>query len=348
MARTYYYSVQAARGSYGYLGLSGGTLPSVLLTVILLAICSTPSVSAGGKRMALVMGNSTYREAPLPNALNDGRDMAEALRAVGFTVIAGENLERRAMEDAIITFGEHLQEEDVGLFYFAGHGVQVSGVNYLIPIQAQITKEQHISSEAVSLTRVLQVMEQAGNKTNIVILDACRNNPFIGSFRSATRGLAPVLAPKGMLIAYATDPGDVAADGNGRNGLYTEALLQHIRSPDVEILEVFKGVGRAVIGKSEGKQVPWVNTSVYEDFYFTRSSPASPGNLPGGRQRIAPQETPTPPLASPPVSQPQRTSPSPGEFEIIYWVIEPKTGQLVPQSHPPEQRTGGSSKPQRK
>ena len=232
-----------------------------------------------GKRVALVIGNSAYQEAPLPNAMNDGRDMAAALRELGFEVIPGENLERRAMEDAIITFGEHLQEGALGVFYFAGHGSQVSGVNYLIPIKAQITKEQHISSEAVPLTRVLQVMERAGDEVNIVILDACRNNPFLGSFRSVTRGLAPVLAPKGMLIAYATKPGDVASDGGGRNGLYTEALLQHIRMPGIEILDVFKMVGRTVIEKSANKQVPWINTSLYTDVYLTPSALAEHGHL---------------------------------------------------------------------
>jgi hypothetical protein len=380
-------------------------------------------VSAGGKRVALVIGNSEYREAPLRNALNDGRDMADALRVLGFAVISGENLERRAMEDKIITFGEQLREEDVGLFYFAGHGMQVSGVNYLVPIQAQITKEQYISSEAVPLTRVLQAMERAGNKTNIIILDACRNNPFVGSFRSGsfrsvTRGLAPVLAPRGMLIAYATDPGDVAADGDGRNGLYTETLLQYIRNPDLEIMEVFKWVGRTVSGKSAGKQVPWVNTSLYEDFYFTLSSLAKQGYLQVGvnvetahvringievgiarqevplrlrhevgtlivrvaadgydpverpvtiaenqwtreafvlRQRVAPQELLAPPPApavgtqpvSPPISLPQPAS-SPSEIGVVFWDIDPTTGQPVPRSQPPEKRTGGSSKPQRK
>ena len=289
----------STRYSYADCGSGVWHYPIILLITTILVGVSMPSLSesespeathqrggVGGvsqdKRVALVIGNSAYQQgSPLPNALNDARDMAAALRELGFTVIPGENLDRRAMEDAIITFGERLQGEGVSLFYYAGHGTQVSGVNYLIPIKAQITKEQHISSEAVPLTRVLQAMEMAENQTNIVILDACRNNPFVSGFRSPRLGLAPVLAPKGMLIAYATDPGNVASDGerDARNGLYTAALLQHLRMADVEILDVFKRVGRMVHDKSKGEQVPWINTSLYKDVYLAPSSLALYGHL---------------------------------------------------------------------
>jgi uncharacterized caspase-like protein len=142
-------------------------------------------------------------------------------------------------------------------------------VNYLIPIGAEITKEQHVWSEAVPVDRVLQAMERARNQANIVILDACRNNPYV-RIRSVPQGLAPMPAVTGMLIAYATDPGNVSSDGDGKNGLYTEALLQHIPTPGLKIEDVFKRVGRAVVEKTQGRQVPWMNSSLYEDVYLRR------------------------------------------------------------------------------
>jgi Caspase domain/Bacterial Ig domain len=227
-------------------------------------------VAGSEKRVALVIGNSQYKEAPLRNPTNDARGMAAILRELGFEVTLGEDLSKREMGEAIRAFGQQLRGGNVGLFYFAGHGVQVNGINYLIPIGAQIEKELDVEFEAVHVDRVLAEMEAAENKMNIVILDACRGNPLARSSRSGTRGLAPVLAPSGTLIAYATAPGSVAADGDGRNGLYTEVLLQQIRLPDLKIEDVFKGVRRAVKAKSRGRQVPWETSALEGDFYFAR------------------------------------------------------------------------------
>ncbi|MGH9939188.1 MAG: caspase family protein, partial [Blastocatellia bacterium] len=172
-------------------------------------------------RVALVIGNGAYQDAPLLNPVNDASDMAAALKKVGFDVIAGQNRTQGAMLRDIDEFGRRLKRGGVGLFYFAGHGMQVRGENYLIPVGVKIQKELDVEVEAIKLSRVLNEMEEAHNRLNILILDACRNNPFARSFRSGANGLGQVAAPAGTLIAYATNPGSTASDGPGRNGLYT-------------------------------------------------------------------------------------------------------------------------------
>lgn len=226
-----------------------------------------PSVVAE-PRIALVIGNGTYAEAPLNNPVNDARDMTRVLKDVGFEVISGENMDKKAMLNAIEDFGNRLKRGGVGLFYFAGHGMQVKGENYLIPVQAVIKKELDVETEAVQLTRVLNEIDEAKNRLNIVILDACRNNPFPRKDRSSAAGLGRVEAPIGTLIAYATNPGNTASDGNGRNGLYTESLLSVIRSPNLKVEDVFKRVRTQVRQKSDGNQVPWESSSIEGDFYF--------------------------------------------------------------------------------
>lgn len=225
-------------------------------------------------RVALVIGNGAYKDSPLPNPVNDARDMASVLKGVGFEVIPGENLTQARMKRAIAEFGQKIRLGGVGLFYFAGHGAQVKGVNYLIPVGAEIEKELDIEVEAVELDRVLNEMREARNRLNIVILDACRNNPFARGFRSGRGGLASVNAPTGVLIAYATEPGNTASDGNRRNGLYTQELLAAIRTPGLKVEDVFKTVRKRVLEKSHGAQTPWEHSSLVGDFYFV-SLPAS-------------------------------------------------------------------------
>jgi hypothetical protein len=222
------------------------------------------------KRIALVIGNSGYREAPLVNPSNDAKAMATLLHSLGFEVITHENLMKRAMDDAIRAFGKRLRTGGVGLFYFAGHGVQVNGYNYLLPVGSVIEKEQDVEYDAVEVGRVMREMEVAENRLNIVILDACRNNPFTRSFRTATRGLVAMNAPSGMMVAYATAPGTIASDGDGPHGLYTQELLQHMRMPGVKLEEMFKRVRVSVKAKSQGKQLPWEASSLEEDFYFVQ------------------------------------------------------------------------------
>ncbi|HEX4947266.1 MAG TPA: SUMF1/EgtB/PvdO family nonheme iron enzyme [Blastocatellia bacterium] len=230
------------------------------------------------RRIALIIGNSAYALGPLANPVNDARDLAATLRQAQFEVLYGENQNRRQMRDLIRQFGEKLRHSNTGLFYFAGHGVQVNDTNFLIPIGAEITKETEIEDESVSVNFVLAQMEEAQNTLNIVILDACRDNPFARSLRSGKRGLAVTRnAPTGTLIAYATAAGSVARDGEGRNGLFTQELLTNLKTPGLTLEHVFRRTRTSVRNKSSGQQVPYEYTSVEgEDFYFLPPNGAAP------------------------------------------------------------------------
>ena len=211
-------------------------------------------------RIALVIGNSRYKDAPLKNPANDARLMAKSLRRLGFQVLERVDVDQKGMKRAIQEFGDRLERagaEAVGLFYYAGHGVQVHGRNYLIPVGATIQREGDVDIEALTAGSVLSYMEFARNRLNIVILDACRNNPYARSFRSATRGLARMDAPRGTLIAYATAPGKVAMDGKGANSPYTEALVKAMEVADVPVELMFKEVRLTVMAETNDFQVPW-------------------------------------------------------------------------------------------
>lgn len=233
--------------------------------------------SPAERRVALVIGNSAYTTAPLKNPVHDASDMAQALRELGFDVVYKENLNQPDMKRAIRALGEKLRSGAVGLFYYAGHGVQVRGENYLVPVDAKIESEEEVEYEGIHAGFVLAQMESARNPMNIVILDACRNNPFARSFRSAARGLASMNAPSGTLIAYATAPGAVASDGQARNGLYTQELLKVMRTPGLGIEEVFKRVRIAVRDVTQGQQTPWESSSLVGDFSF--QSPKLSGSI---------------------------------------------------------------------
>ena len=230
------------------------------------------------KRIALVIGNGDYLQSPLANPVNDARSMARALRSAGFDVILGENLSNKTeMKRLIRDFGFKLNKGGVGLFYYAGHGIQVEGFNFLVPVNAIINNEEEVEYEAVDAGFVISQMEAADNRLNIVILDACRNNPYARSFRSSKQGLSGMSAPTGTLIAYATSPGSVAIDGSGVNGLYTQELLAQISKPDLQIESVFKNVRGEVVKKSYGKQTPWESSSLIGDFYFYPENVSLPG-----------------------------------------------------------------------
>ena len=196
--------------------------------------------------------------------------MADALRNLGFDVTQRENLTKRQIEEEVRAFGKKLRAGVIGLFYFSGHAMQLGGSNFLIPVGGNIEKEQDVEFEAVDVGGVVAEMEAAENHLNIVIPDACRNNPFMQTFRSASRGLALMKAPSGTLIAYSTSPGSIASDGKERNGLYTQELLKQIRQPSLKIEEVFKRVRIAVKEKSGGKQLPWETSSLDGEFYFVQ------------------------------------------------------------------------------
>jgi len=232
------------------------------------------------KRIALVIGNGAYTSAPpLKNPPNDARDMTAALKTLGFDVTSGINVSQKDMKRLIREFGLKLKNGGSGLFYYAGHGVQSKGRNYLIPIDANIQSEAEVEDSGVDASLVLNFMDDAQNGLNVVILDACRNNPFARSFRSASDGLAQVDAPTGTLIAYATAPGRVASDGAGQNGLYTSELLKQMRVPGLSITDMFMRVRAEVMKQTGSKQVPWEASSLVGSFYFagtpTDTSPAA-------------------------------------------------------------------------
>ncbi|MGD9244544.1 MAG: caspase family protein [Desulfobacterales bacterium] len=238
------------------------------IACFMLLLTPSDSESVQKRRIALVIGNGAYKSSPLANPINDATDMATALKKLGFSVRLKINANQRSMENSIRAFGKELRSGGVGLFYYAGHGIQVHGRNYLIPIVADIESEADVKYESVDAGRVLSQMNEAENGLNIIILDACRDNPYARSFRSSEKGLAKMDAPTGSILAYATAPGSVAADGSGRNGLYTSMLLKHMMTPDFKIEDVFKQVRKDVVNTSNNKQVPWESSSLMGDFYF--------------------------------------------------------------------------------
>src|SRR5262245_35700107 len=203
-----------------------GALLAVLIALLLAggAAAQGKSDVASEPRVALVIGNSSYAVGPLKNPVNDAEDMAKVLRTLGFRVTLRQNATHRQMIEAIGELGRQLKAGGVGLFYFAGHGVQSRGRNYLIPVNADISSDSQLEFDGGDAKPHLGAMDEAGNRVNLLILDACRDNPVARSVRSATRGLAQMEAAQGTYIAFATAPGSVALDGAGRNGLYTHYL----------------------------------------------------------------------------------------------------------------------------
>jgi len=245
-----------------------------LFLLILLPACAAGQTYS--KRLALVIGNANYQNGgQLKNPINDVRSMATALQGMGFEVMKYENATQVQIKQAINAYGQKLKGYEVGLFYYAGHGIQHKGINYMIPVEADLQAEEQIEFDCVAADRVLAYMESASTKINVIVMDACRNNPFERSWRRAVdgNGLALMNAPTGSLIAYATAPGKVASDGEASNGLYTSALLKYMKDPGLNIEQVFKRVRTEVSEKSMGSQVPWETTSLTgSDFYFTKSA----------------------------------------------------------------------------
>ena len=272
---------------------------SVIAILLILSAIGASPVEAKELRTALVIGNANYRTAPLRNPVNDAIDMADALKRIGFSVSLKTDADQRTMEDAIRALGFELRKGGIGLFYYAGHGIQVQGRNYLIPIDANIQSEPDARFEAVDAGRILSYMEDASNELNIIILDACRDNPFSRNFRSYKRGLAKIDAPSGSILAYATSPGKVAADGSGRNGLYTSKLLKRISQPGIPIELMFKNVRIDVVKASDGGQIPWESSSLISNFYFVpaKGQPVVDATV----KKV----NPTPPVAAPQKSQKQ-------------------------------------------
>jgi hypothetical protein len=227
-----------------------------------------PASLAMGKRIALVIGNAKYNIRPLQNPVNDADDVSKALKGSGFDVLDLRNASLREMTEGARTFGDMLKTHDVGLVYYSGHGIEVKGRNYFIPVNADIKREDEVAFQSLDIGLILEKMATANKSVNIMIVDACRDDPFGRSFRSSSSGLAAVDAPKGSLIAFATSPGKVAVDGDGRNSPYTKHLVRAMQQPNKKIEEVFKEVRRAVQAETKDQQTPWENTSLSGDFYF--------------------------------------------------------------------------------
>ena len=254
-----------------------------LLVGALMALAATliGAPAFAGARVALVIGNSAYRSVPqLANPANDANLMARTLRGLGFELVGGGaqlDLDKPHFDAALQAFSNEVQGADVGLFYYAGHGLQVSGRNFLVPVDARPTKEADVYLQAVDTSIVLSQMEGAGTKLNIVLLDACRNNPFsVSGMRSAGGGLAQMQAPEGTLISYATQPGNVALDGAKGDSPYTIAVAETISRPGLGLFDAFNQIGLTVKRATGGAQQPWLASSPIEGgFYFAGAPEAA-------------------------------------------------------------------------
>ena len=237
--------------------------------LITLLICSSNFCHA--KRVALVIGNSDYISSPLVNPINDARDFESKLRRLGFNenIVKVENLKKSNIGKTIREFTSKIQEGDEVVFFYAGHGIQLKGVNYLPAVDADIQSEDDVALNSINVAQLLDRLEEAKSGVKLIFLDACRNNPFARGFRSSERGLNRMGdAPSGTLISFATRPGSVAADGIGRNGLYTSHLLKYIDTPGITIESLLKKVSSSVSVETNKKQEPWIEGSISGEFYF--------------------------------------------------------------------------------
>jgi cell division septation protein DedD len=269
-------------------------IAAFLLAMLLSALFFT--MVRAEDRNALVIGNGDYVKGipPLVNPVNDAQSMTRALTKLGFHVTSRINASRSDMRAAVREFEDRLGHGGVGLFFYAGHGLQIDGENYLVPIDADVKRKYDVNDQCLKVSYILGAMEEAQNRLNIIILDACRNNPF-RSFRGGSGGLARMDAPTGSLLAYATAPGSVAQDGIGQNGLYTSKLLLHMNDPDLEILDMFRKVRVDVMAESENLQVPWESTSLTGEFYFKASDETASLSQKPQTRPLPPTPKPSPP-----------------------------------------------------
>ncbi|MBN2875780.1 MAG: SUMF1/EgtB/PvdO family nonheme iron enzyme [Spirochaetales bacterium] len=265
---------------------------AVVMVIALAAMLAVPAFAE--KRVALVIGNGAYKTSTtLKNPPADAADVSVALKSAGFTVTTLIDAKRETMEKAVRNFGNMLKDPDaVGLFYYSGHGAQVDGANYLLPVDADIQAQDELAYKAVNAEQVLAKMRSAGNRLNIVVLDACRNNPFPGSTRSADKGLAVVgVKVPESIIVYATDPGAVALDGDGRNSPFTKAFIAQLAVPGQEISVALRRVTGEVKDVTRGAQTPWISTNYTRDFAFRPSG--------GGSVAVTPALSPAAPSKTP-------------------------------------------------
>jgi uncharacterized caspase-like protein len=269
-----------------------GAVRNIVLGAVLASWCFAAMPALAEKRIALVIGNGGYQNAPrLANARNDADDVTAALKRSGFETISGTDLDKAGMEDAAIRFAREARDADVAMFYYSGHAIQFAGVNYLAPIDVKLTDEADLR-RMVRLDGIVAEVEQA-KKLRIVVLDACRDNPLadelkrsVGSSRALPlqRGLAKIDAPRGMIVAYSTQAGQTADDGDGRNSPYTTAFLRHIEAKD-EIGTIFRQVSEDVYEVTKQKQLPELSLSIIGKFYL--NGPASISIAPQSQPRVA-------------------------------------------------------------
>ena len=300
-----------------------------------LAVLALVTPAAAEKRVALVIGNSAYQNVTrLANPANDARLMADTLApsASPWSAAAPSSTSTSRPGSAVQTFGRQLQGADVGLFYYAGHGVQVRGANYLVPVGANPTREADVDFQMVDTNLVLRQMEGAGTRLNIVILDACRNNPFGGrGLRASDGGLAQMRAPEGTLISFATQPGNVALDGTDGHSPYTKALASTIRQAGLDIFQTFNEVGLAVKRPTGGAQQPWVSSSPIDgNFYFVAPAPAA------SSQQLA-VAAPPQPLASTLRPDPDRI---PIKDPVLLRELSDRLFELNYDPEPPDSKNG--------
>jgi caspase domain-containing protein len=293
----------------------GRRLGAVLLSIAACLFLPAAAAAQTAERVALVVGNGAYQHLPrLDNPPADAELMAATLKGLGFTLIGGKaqvDLDKSSFERAIREFGAKLIDGSVGLFYYAGHGVQVQGGNYLIPISANPTSAADVDYELIDAELVLKQMRNAGSKLNFVILDACRNNPFGGrGLRDSGGGLAQMQAPSGTLISYATQPGNVALDGTNGHSPYTQALAEAMQKPGIDVFKTFNEVAVEVDRKTLHRQQPWQSSSpISGDFYF-----------------VAPAVPPPPPEPPQAAAEAQRNSAMQLDAEIAFVRAIPPNG----------------------
>ena len=267
-----------------------------LLCALTILFFNFNSANAEEKKFALIIGNSEYQYAsPLANPMNDAIDISEVLRTLGFDVDIHVNATQEQMQNATNTFIKNLNEtKGIGLFFYAGHGTQLEGINYLMPVEANIAEQSEIQKKGFDVAKLLNNMRIANNQTNIIILDACRDNPFstkasqgqrsmsdaatatntkntrglVPATKAVSSGLSKLDAPPNTLIAFATAPGRTADDGHSRNSPYTRELLSTLQQEGLSVEQVFKTVRNNVITSSKGKQIPWESSSLVKEFYF--------------------------------------------------------------------------------
>ncbi|MEW5847239.1 MAG: caspase family protein [Myxococcota bacterium] len=293
------------------------------------------------RRKALVIGNAAYLSSPLKNTLNDARAVSASLGELGFEVTLKTDTTLKDLRRTLGTFVDSVEKDDIVFFFYAGHGLEIEGINYLVPVDFNAERAADVAYEAFPLNQFLDGMEARRPSVNVVVLDACRNNPFVSGTRAfGRRGLAEVRAGQGSLIAFATSPGKTASDGDtGANGVFTGALIRHLKRPGVDIEAMFKDVSDDVAVGTGREQVPWRSSSIVGKYYLAGAA----GGAPVAASTPPPDPTPAPsssqpvaasrPLPSPPATLPDSIPNAGGQGEVKVPKKEPtstRPGWIIP------------------